>query len=75
LQDLLRNPHKTEKLTAQLNELLDISFAKDPTIFQQKDPAGGDILLLAAFKGDLWEVVKKIGEMVKKYETKMRCNF
>ena len=36
LQDLLRNPQETEEFTAELNELLDISFAKDPTIFQQK---------------------------------------
>jgi hypothetical protein len=66
LQDLLRNPQETEKFTAELNELLNISFAKDPTIFQQKDPMDGDILLLAALEGDLLEIVKKIGEMVKK---------
>ncbi len=66
LQDLLRNPQETEEFTAKLNELLDLSFAKDPTIFQQKDPAGGDTLLLAALEGNLWDVVKKIGEMVNK---------
>ncbi len=66
LQDLLRNPQETEEFTVKLNELLDISFAKDPTIFQQKDPACGDTLLLAALEGNLWEVVKKIVGMVKK---------
>jgi hypothetical protein len=75
LQDLLRNPQETEEFTAELNELLDISFAKDPTIFQQKDPMQGDTLLLAALEGDLYEFVKKIGEMVKNRQQKTRCNF
>jgi hypothetical protein len=65
LQDLLRNPQETEEFSSKINELLDISFAKDPTIFQKKDPMDGDILLLAALEGDLLDIVKKIGEMVK----------
>ena len=75
LQDLLRNPQKTDKFIAELNTILDMAFKKGLTIFQQKDPMDGATLLLAALEGDLHEVVKKIGEMVKKYETKMRCNF
>jgi hypothetical protein len=75
LQDLLRNPQETEEFTARLNKLLDLSFAKDPTIFQQKDLERGDTLLLAALESDLFEIVKKIGEMVKNMKQKMRCNF
>jgi hypothetical protein len=70
LQDLLRNPQKTEKFIAELNTILDMAFKKGPTIFQQKDPMDGDTLLLAALEGDLHEVVKKIGKLVNKYETK-----
>jgi hypothetical protein len=66
LQDLLRNPQKTEKFIAELNTILDMAFTKDPTIFQQKDPMDGDTLLLAALEGDLHEVVKKIGKLVNK---------
>jgi hypothetical protein len=66
LQDLLRNPHVTEEFTKELTEILDIAFQKDPTIFQQKDPKDGNTLLLAALGSDLFEVVKKIGKMVKK---------
>ncbi len=66
LQDLLRNPQGTEEITAKLNEILDIAFKKDLTIFQQKDPVDGETLLHAALEGDLYEVVKKIGILVKK---------
>jgi hypothetical protein len=62
LQDLLRIPQDTEEFTA---EILDFAFHKDPTIFQQKDLERSDTLLLAALKSDLFEIVKKIGEMVK----------
>jgi hypothetical protein len=71
LQDLLRNPQDTKEFNAELNEILDIAYNKDPTIFQQKDPLQGDTLLLTALEGDLYEVIKKIGNMVKKLEQKM----
>ncbi len=71
LQDLLRNPKDTEEFTAELNELLDLSFAKYPIFFQQKDPVDGNTLLLAALEGSLLDVVKKIGILVKK----MNFNF
>jgi hypothetical protein len=66
LQDLLRNPQDTEEFTAELNKILDFAFHKDSTIFQQKDTMEGDTLLLAALKGNLLNVVKKIGILVKK---------
>ena len=75
LQDLLRNPQETEEFTAELNDILDLTFTKNPTFFQQKDPVDGNTLLLAALEGNLLDVVKKIGEMVKNMKQKMRCNF
>ncbi len=65
LQDLLRNPKEREEFTAELNDILDLTFTKDPTFFQQKDPVDGNTLLLAAFEGQLLDVVKKIGILVK----------
>jgi hypothetical protein len=65
LDDLLRNHQKTEEFTAEMNEILDIAFEQDPTIFLQKDPMDGNTLLLAAVKGHLLDIVKKIGILVK----------
>ncbi len=70
LQDLLRNYQDTEILSAELNDTLDLAFKNDPTIFQQKDPMQGDTLLLTALEGGLFKIVKKIGKMVIKSETK-----
>ncbi len=71
LQDLLRNYQDTEIFSAELNDILDLAFKNDPTIFQQKDPMQGDTLLLTALEGDLYEVIKKIGKMVKQFQQKM----
>jgi hypothetical protein len=65
LQDLLRNPQETDEFTAELNKTLDLAFHNDSTIFQQKDPVDGKTLLISALEGGLFEVVKKIGKMVK----------
>ncbi len=66
LQDLLRNPQETEEFTAELNDILYLTFTKNPTFFQQKDPVDGNTLLLAALEGSLLDVVKEIGILVKK---------
>jgi len=65
LQDLLRNPQDTEEFFAELNEILDIAFTKDPNKFQEKDPMSGDTLLMAALGAGLFEVARKVGKMVK----------
>ncbi len=75
LQDLLRNPQDTEEFTSELNESLDFAFKYGPTVFQQKDPMQGDTLLHTALEGDLFEVIKKIGKMVKQNSNRKWENF
>ncbi len=65
LQDLLRNPQDSEDFIAELYEILDIAFTKDPKKFQEKDPMSGDTLLMAALGAGLFEVARKVGKMVK----------
>ncbi len=75
LQDLLRNYQDTEIFTEEINDILDLAFKNNPTVLFQKDPVCGDTLLLSALEGGLFEVVKKIGEMVTQYETENEMYF